>query len=207
MKVVSHVRFGKRVYGLTGAQPGDTPQGCQIQDAVTQGAAGRLEEHVRRHFAAQGEQFSREAMALDAGSLQRVIQVLGHVRSDGTQPLFLLPGFAAAVVRRMPGPRLAGRAVVLVSHAVAWQRVLGQALEVLEELVQGYLELDEEAVGMSGRELVKRLRDGDPSIETLYEPGFLLDKYEGKVTINPQYMLEGDDDIVVKRIKEILTKK
>jgi hypothetical protein len=27
------------------------------------------------------------------------------------------------------------------------------------------------------------------------------------VTINPQYMLEGDDDIVVKRIKEILTKK
>jgi D-glucosaminate-6-phosphate ammonia-lyase len=70
-----------------------------------------------------------------------------------------------------------------------------------------YLELDEEAVGMSGKELVKRLRDGDPSIETLYEPGFLLEKYEGKVTINPQYMLEGDDDIVVNRIKEILTKK
>ncbi len=67
-----------------------------------------------------------------------------------------------------------------------------------------YLELDEEKVGMSGRELVRALRDGDPSIETLYEPGFLLEKYEGKVTINPQYMIEGDADIVVARIREIL---
>ena len=67
----------------------------------------------------------------------------------------------------------------------------------------GYLELDEEAVGMSGRELVRTLRDGDPSIETLYEPRFLLEKYMGKVTINPQYMLEGDADIVVGRIREI----
>lgn len=70
-----------------------------------------------------------------------------------------------------------------------------------------YLELDVEAVGLSGRELVRMLRDGDPSIETLYEPGFLLEKYEGKVTINPQYMLEGDADIVVGRIREILMKK
>jgi len=70
-----------------------------------------------------------------------------------------------------------------------------------------YLELDETAAGMSGRELVKTLRDGDPSIETLYEPSFLLEKYEGKVTINPQYMLEGDADIVVSRIRKILTKK
>jgi len=70
-----------------------------------------------------------------------------------------------------------------------------------------YLELDEEEVGMSGRELVRALRDGDPSIETLYEPSFLLEKYEGKVTINPQYMLKGDAEIVVARIREILTKK
>jgi L-seryl-tRNA(Ser) seleniumtransferase len=70
-----------------------------------------------------------------------------------------------------------------------------------------YLELDEEKVGMSGRELVRALRDGDPSIETLYEPGFLLEKYEGKVTINPQYMIEGDADIVVARIREILMKR
>jgi L-seryl-tRNA(Ser) seleniumtransferase len=70
-----------------------------------------------------------------------------------------------------------------------------------------YLELDEEIVGISGRDLVKKLRDGDPSIEILFEPRFLLENYEGKVTINPQYMLEGDADIVIDRIREILKGK
>ena len=70
-----------------------------------------------------------------------------------------------------------------------------------------YLELDEEIVGISGRDLVRRLRDGDPSIETLFEPRFLLEQYEGKVTINPQYMLEGDADLVIERIREILKVK
>lgn len=70
-----------------------------------------------------------------------------------------------------------------------------------------YLELDEEIVGISGRDLVRRLRDGDPSIETLFEPRFLLEQYEGKVTINPQYMLEGDVNLVIERIREILKVK
>jgi D-glucosaminate-6-phosphate ammonia-lyase len=67
-----------------------------------------------------------------------------------------------------------------------------------------YLELDEELVGIDGMDLVRRLRDGEPSIETLFEPRFLLEQYEGKVTINPQYMLEGDADLVIERIREIL---
>jgi L-seryl-tRNA(Ser) seleniumtransferase len=70
-----------------------------------------------------------------------------------------------------------------------------------------YLELDEEIVGISGRDLVRRLRDGDPSIETLFEPRFLLEQYEGKVTINPQSMLEGDANLVIERIREILKVK
>jgi L-seryl-tRNA(Ser) seleniumtransferase len=70
-----------------------------------------------------------------------------------------------------------------------------------------YLEIDEDVVGMSGRDLVKVLRDGDPSIEVLYEPRFLLDNYAGKVTINPQYMLEGDDELVINHIKKLLVKK
>ncbi len=70
-----------------------------------------------------------------------------------------------------------------------------------------YLEIDEDVVGMSGRDLVKVLRDGDPSIEVLYEPRFLLDNYAGKVTINPQYMLEGDDELVINLIKKLLIKK
>ena len=70
-----------------------------------------------------------------------------------------------------------------------------------------YLELDEDIVGICGRDLVRRLRDGDPSIETLFEPRFLLEQYEGKVTINPQYMLEGDANLVIERIREILKVK
>lgn len=91
-----------------------------------------------------------------------------------------------------------------VKTGVTYQRTVEEG-EPMAPLC--YLELDEEAVGMSGRELVKALRDGDPSIETLYEPNFLLEKYEGKMTINPQYMLEGDVDIVVSRIREILMKR
>ena len=68
-----------------------------------------------------------------------------------------------------------------------------------------YLEIDENVIGMSGRDLVKLLRDGDPSIEVIYEPIFLLDDYVGKVTINPQYMLEGDDEIVINQIKKLLS--
>jgi L-seryl-tRNA(Ser) seleniumtransferase len=70
-----------------------------------------------------------------------------------------------------------------------------------------YLNLDEAKVGMSGKELVKILREGDPSIETLYEPRFLLEKYEGKVTINPQYLLEDEEDVIIDRIKQVLMKK
>jgi len=67
-----------------------------------------------------------------------------------------------------------------------------------------YLKLDEKALGITGRDLVERLKEGDPSIMTLYEPAFLIEDYRGKVTINPQYMLEGEEEIVVQRTKQLL---
>ena len=67
-----------------------------------------------------------------------------------------------------------------------------------------YLKIDKEAFGMTGRDLVNKLRGGDPSIETLYEAAFLLEDYKGKITINPQVMLEGDEILVVQKIKELL---
>jgi len=67
-----------------------------------------------------------------------------------------------------------------------------------------YVELDEEAIGIDARELQMMLRKGDPPIETLYEPSFLIEDYAGRMTINPEYMLSGDDEMVVKRIKEIV---
>jgi len=66
-----------------------------------------------------------------------------------------------------------------------------------------YVILDEEA-SMGTKELHERLKEGDPIIETLHEPAFLIDDYEGKLTINPEHMLEGDEEIVVRRIREIL---
>jgi seryl-tRNA(Sec) selenium transferase len=67
-----------------------------------------------------------------------------------------------------------------------------------------YVELDEDALGIDARELQTMLRNGDPPIETLYEPSFLIKDYVGRMTINPEYMLSGDDEIVVKRIREIV---
>ena len=64
-----------------------------------------------------------------------------------------------------------------------------------------YVKLDE-SVGMSLRELHGKLLEGDPSIETLY-PAFLVENPMECLTINPEYMVDGDDALVVARIHEI----
>lgn len=69
------------------------------------------------------------------------------------------------------------------------------------------VEIDEKAFGITGKELSARLRMGNPSIEAPYEPYYLLESCKGKLVINPQCMLEGDEVIVVQRIKDILTSK
>ena len=66
-----------------------------------------------------------------------------------------------------------------------------------------YLLLDEGVCGMTGRELVQRLKEGDPRVWTLWWPAFLIEDYHEKVCVNPQYMLEGEEEIVVQRIKEL----
>jgi L-seryl-tRNA(Ser) seleniumtransferase len=68
-----------------------------------------------------------------------------------------------------------------------------------------YLELNEDKFTIGAKEVVKTLRNGDPCIEILLEPGFLLHEPEGKIAINPEFMLEGDADIVIKRITKLLT--
>ena len=64
-----------------------------------------------------------------------------------------------------------------------------------------YVKLDESA-GMTLRELHGKLLENDPPIETLY-PAFLIENPREYLTINPEYMIEGDDDIIVKRMKEL----
>jgi len=72
-----------------------------------------------------------------------------------------------------------------------------------------YIKLDPAVTGITGAELSKRLRDGDPSIEALYEPGFMLKDAKDKLMINPQYLDDEDTKTVVDTIKAILkeTKK
>ena len=66
-----------------------------------------------------------------------------------------------------------------------------------------YLEFDEDKFTIGAKEVVKTLRNGDPSIEILLEPGFLLHEPEGKIAVNPEFMLEGDADIVIERITKL----
>ena len=67
-----------------------------------------------------------------------------------------------------------------------------------------YLELDEAKFTIGAKDVVKTLRDGDPSIEILLEPRFLFDECKGKIAINPEFMLEGDSEIVIDRITKLL---
>jgi len=67
-----------------------------------------------------------------------------------------------------------------------------------------YIKLDPAVTGITGAELSKRLRDGDPSIEALYEPGFMLKDAKDKLMINPQYLDDEDTKTVVDTIKAIL---
>ncbi len=67
-----------------------------------------------------------------------------------------------------------------------------------------YIKLDPATTGITGGELSTRLRDGDPSIEALYEPGFMLKDAKDKLMINPQYLDDEDAETVVETIKAIL---
>ena len=67
-----------------------------------------------------------------------------------------------------------------------------------------YIQLDERTIGVDGRELSKKLREGNPSIEAPYEAEYILEDYTDKLTLNPEYLLEGDEFIVIDRIKKII---
>ena len=67
-----------------------------------------------------------------------------------------------------------------------------------------YIKLNPAVTGITGGQLSTKLRDGDPSIEALYEPGFMLKDAKDKLMINPQYLDDEDAHTVVDTIKAIL---
>ena len=66
------------------------------------------------------------------------------------------------------------------------------------------ISLDESVTSVSGKELVAKLKEGEPIVYVIYEPEFLIGPCPGKITINPQYMLEGEHPLVIEKIKRIL---
>jgi len=68
------------------------------------------------------------------------------------------------------------------------------------------LRLDPTTTHITSAELTARLRDGDPSIEVLNEPSFILKEPRGKLVINPEFLQPGEAEAVVKTIKSILRK-
>ena len=90
-----------------------------------------------------------------------------------------------------------------VESAVTYQRTVPEG-EPMVPLC--YLKLEEDVCGVNGRDLVNKLREGDPCIELLYESAFLIEDYKDKVTINPEFMQDGDELIVIKNIKKLLNR-
>ncbi len=66
-----------------------------------------------------------------------------------------------------------------------------------------YIELHGET-GISLKGLHTALLEGDPSIRTLHEPYFITPEAKDRITLKAEYLLEGDDDTILDRIKEII---
>jgi uncharacterized pyridoxal phosphate-dependent enzyme len=88
-----------------------------------------------------------------------------------------------------------------VSAKIVYQRVVEDGEPMAPFCA---ISLDESVTGVSGKELVSRLKKGEPVVYVIYEPEFLLGPCPGKITLNPQYMLEGEHPLVVEKIKRIL---
>jgi len=88
-----------------------------------------------------------------------------------------------------------------VSAEIVYQRVVEDGEPMAPFCA---ISLDESVTGVSGKELVSRLKKGEPVVYVIYEPEFLLGPCPGKITLNPQYMLEGEHRLVVEKIKRIL---
>ena len=64
---------------------------------------------------------------------------------------------------------------------------------------------DKTVCGKSTRELFDALKDGEPSIITVFEPYFLLENYHGLFSVNSQFLSEMEAEIIIRRIKEEAT--
>jgi hypothetical protein len=56
---------------------------------------------------------------------------------------------------------------------------------------------------MTTQDLHLALLDCDPSIVTIHEPYFLLKNYKELFSVNPQFLAEGEDQLIISKIREL----
>jgi L-seryl-tRNA(Ser) seleniumtransferase len=66
-----------------------------------------------------------------------------------------------------------------------------------------YIELDGDP-GITLKGLHAALHDGGLSIRTLHEPYFITPEAKDRITLKTEYLLKGDDEIILERITEII---
>jgi len=66
-----------------------------------------------------------------------------------------------------------------------------------------YIELDD-AAGISLKGIHTALQEGTPSIRTLHEPYFVTPDAKDRILLKAEYLLDGDKEIILKRIAQIL---
>ena len=71
--------------------------------------------------------------------------------------------------------------------------------EVANHVPHLYLQWDEKAMGLTREDFVKKLREGEPSIECL------PDEYPQGLSVTPYMLQPGEEVIVASRLREILT--
>lgn len=65
-----------------------------------------------------------------------------------------------------------------------------------------WIEVENDNVSL--RTLYEKLINGSPTIRTLYEPFFLTNEAAKRITFKVEYLIPGDDDIIVRRVTKIL---
>jgi seryl-tRNA(Sec) selenium transferase len=94
----------------------------------------------------------------------------------------------------------------LISHVDAKVVLSTSGVEKTPKFPIVCVKIDEEELGITGRDLHMGLVNGVPSIVGVFEPYYLVEDYEGILSLSPQYILDGDEFDVFRRVREIVTK-
>ena len=67
-----------------------------------------------------------------------------------------------------------------------------------------WIEVEDDRVSLHS--IYESLLNGSPVIRALYEPFFLTKEGGNRITFKVEYLVPGDDDIILRRLAEIMAK-